>query len=152
MHILWLDVARYFVYMCPSLFFPFFFFPLRRLGLCSALMSSGGVAHVVATCLTPTGWEASFPVGTFSVSRIFQGKKRPFDINFSFLFYFPSCYSVTILLRVVSSITCVARFALCLLSFLLILRYVPYLNFISFLIFCLFEFHFSFFSAFSFGK
>ena len=44
----------------------------------------------------------------------------------------------------VSPISCVAHFALCLLSFLLILRYVPYLNFISFLIFCLFEFLFSF--------
>ena len=33
----------------------FFFFFFWRLGLCSALMSSGGVAHVVATCLTSTG-------------------------------------------------------------------------------------------------
>ena len=45
----------------------------------------------------------------------------------------------------VPPITCVAQFALCLLSFPLILRYVPYLNFISFLNFCLFEFLSSFF-------
>ena len=82
----------------------------------------------------------------------FSRQKRSLDINFSFLFLFPTCYSVTFLLRVLSPITCIAHFALCFLSFLLILRYVPYLNFISFLIFCLFEFLFSFFSAFPFGK
>ena len=90
-----------------------------------------------STCLAPTGQKASFPVGTFQFPAFFKAKRRSLDINFSFLFLFPSCYSVTFLLRVVSPITCVAHFALCLLSFLLILRYVPYLNFISFLIFCL---------------
>ena len=123
-----------------------------RLGLCSVFISSGGVAHVVATCLAPTGQGASFPMGTFQFPAFFKAKRRSLDINFSLLFLFPSCFSVTFLLRVVPPITCVAHFALCLLSFLLILRYVPYLNFISFLIFCLFEFLFSFFSAFSFGK
>ena len=140
---MWLDIL--YVYMCPSLFFTFFFFFFWRLGLCFALMAPGGVAHVVSTCLTLIGWEASFPVETFSVSRIFQGQKRPLDINLSFLALSPSCYSLTFLLRVVSPTSCVAHFALCLLSFFLILRYVPYLNFISFLIFCLLNSLFSLF-------
>ena len=73
MHVLWLDVARYFfVCKCPSFSSLFFW----RLGLCSAFMSSGGVAHVVATCLAPTGQEASFPVGTFQFPAFFKAKGK----------------------------------------------------------------------------
>ena len=138
MHILgwvWLDI--FYIYICLSLFFPLFFFFYDAWDSVLHWWLTGSVAHVVATCLTSISWEASFPVETFSVSRIFQGQKRPLDINLSFLALSPSCYSLTFLLRVVSPTSCVAHFALCLLSFLLILRYVPYLNFISFLIFCL---------------
>ena len=75
MHVLWLDVARYFLYVSvlPSPPPPFFFW---RLGLFSVFMSSGGVAHVVATCLAPTGQKASFPVGTFQFPAFFKAKRR----------------------------------------------------------------------------
>ena len=69
-------------------------------------MAPGGVAHVVATCLTPIGWEASFPVGTFSVSRIVHGQKGLLILTSHFcsfslllLSYFPSACGVSNFLR-----------------------------------------------------
>ena len=75
MHVLWLDVVRYSlqVSVLPSPIFFFFFF-LWRLGLYSVFMSSGGVVHVVATCLAPTGQGASFLVGTFQFPAFFKAK------------------------------------------------------------------------------
>ena len=89
----WLGVTRYFIciYMSfPLLPFFFFFFFFFFYAWDSVLhwWLTGDVAHVVATCLTSIGWEASFPVEIFSVSRTFQGK-RPFDINLSFLLFLP---------------------------------------------------------------
>ena len=155
MHILWLGVTRYFIciYVSFLLLHPFFFF-FWHLGLCSALMAPGGVAHVVATCLTPIGWEASFPVGTFSVSRIFQGQKGLLILTSHFCFfslslfsYFPSPCGVSNFLRCTfrpSSSQFPPDFKVCSLFKL------------YFLSDCLsFEFPFFFFfsfSAFSFGK
>ena len=93
MHILWLGVTRYFI--CIYMSFPllpfFFFIYLFFFYAWDSVLHwwlTGGVAHVVATCLTSIGWEASFPVEIFLVSRIFRGK-RPFDINLSFLLFLP---------------------------------------------------------------
>ena len=83
MHVLWLDVARYSLQVSVLPSPPFFFFFLWRLGLCSVFMSSGGVVHVVATCLTPTGQGASFPVGTFQFPAFFKAK-RGSSFNFPF--------------------------------------------------------------------
>ena len=89
----WLDIL--YVYICPSLFFPFFFF-FYAWDFVLHWWLTGGVAHVVATCLTPIGWEASFSVEIFSISRIFQGKGLliltfPFcSFSLLLLSYFPS--------------------------------------------------------------
>ena len=80
-----LDILYVYTYVLPSSFFFFF---------CDAWDSvlhwwlTGGMAHVVATCLTPIGWEASFPVETFLVSRIFQGKGL-LILTFPFLLFLP---------------------------------------------------------------
>ena len=95
MHILgwvWLDILH--IYMSLPLLLLLFFFFLFFFFVCDAWGSvlhwwlTGGVAHVVATCSISIGWEASFPVEIFLVSRIFRGK-RPFDINLSFLLFLP---------------------------------------------------------------
>ena len=89
----WLGVTRYFIciYMSfpllPFFFFIYFFFFYAWDSVLHWWLT-GSVAHVVATCLTSIGWEASFPVEIFLVSRIFRGK-RPFDINLSFLLFLP---------------------------------------------------------------
>ena len=70
---MWRDFFLY-VSVLPSPLFFFFFF--WRLGLCSVFMSSGGVAHVVATCLAPTRQKASFLVGTFQFPAFFKAKRR----------------------------------------------------------------------------
>ena len=76
-----------YVYICPSLFLFFFFFGDAWDSVLHWWLT-GSVAYVVATCLTPIGWEASFPVETFSVSRIFQGKGL-LILTFPFLLFPP---------------------------------------------------------------
>ena len=81
---------------------------------------------------------------SFQFSRIFQGK-GPFDIYLSFLLFLPL---VTFLLSFCMwclQSSYAAHFALCLLSFLLILRYAPYLRFFFLSDFLSFEFFFSLF-------
>ena len=105
MHILWLGVTRYFI--CIYMSFPllpfFFFFDAWDSVLHWWL--TGGVAHVVATCLTPIGWEALFSVEIFSISRIFQGKGLliltfPFcSFSLLLLSYFPSTCGLSNFLR-----------------------------------------------------
>ena len=89
MHILWLGVTRYFIciyiYICPSLFFFFFFW---RLGLCSALMAhwrrGTRCGHVF-----DSDWLGSLVSGGNLFSFLHFSRQRPFDINLSFLLFLP---------------------------------------------------------------
>ena len=99
----WLDILYVYIYVLPSSSLFFFFFYAWDFVLHWWL--TGSVAHVVATCLTPIGWEASFSVEIFSISRIFQGKGLliltfPFcSFSLLLLSYFPSTCGLSNFLR-----------------------------------------------------
>ena len=106
----WLGVTRYFTYIYIHIyiyisfflfFFLFFFFFLNDAWGSVLHWWLTGVAHVVATCSTSIGWEASFPVEIFSVFPHFPRQRAFWYL--SFLFALPSsCYFLTFLLWVVS--------------------------------------------------
>ena len=87
MHILWLDVARYFLYVSvlPSPFFFFFFLTLGTLFCIYVLWRRGTRgSHVFGSDWT----EGLVSGGNFSVSRIFQGKKKV-PLTSHFCSFFP---------------------------------------------------------------